>query len=100
MHTSDDLGLSTTPPNNALKTPQDPFTLFRHLMFGRKEQDYIVARQGRVEGGIEGKRGEVDQLEGGLEFRGAAVKIGRGFSRWFLKEVGSEMKELARGRTS
>lgn len=86
MHTSDDLGLPTPAPNNALKTPQDPFTLFRHFMFGRKEKDDIVARQGRVEGSVEGERREVDQLKGGLEFRGAAVEIGRGFSRCFLQE--------------
>lgn len=76
MHTSDDLGLPTSTPNNALETPQDPFTLFCHLMFGRKEKDDIVAREGGIEGGVEGERGEVDQLEGGLEFRGAAVQIG------------------------
>lgn len=66
-------------------------------MFGRKEKDDIVARQGRIEGGIEGERREVDQLKGGLEFRGAAVEIGRGFSRCFLQEERSETKELARG---
>lgn len=97
MHTSDNLCLSTSTPNNALETPQDPFTLFCHLVFGREQQDHVVARQGGIQGGIEGERREVDQLQGGLEFRGAAVEIGRGFSRWFLKEERSEMKELARG---
>jgi hypothetical protein len=92
MHTSDDLGLPTSTPNNALKTPQDPFTLFCHLMFGREQQDHVVARQGGIQGGIEGERGEVDQLKGGFEFRGAAVGNRGGFSRGFLKEVGSEMK--------
>lgn len=37
MHTSDNLGLPTPTPNNALETPQDPFTLFRHFMFGREQ---------------------------------------------------------------